>query len=328
MFKNKSILITGGTGSFGKAFSKYIIENFDFKKLIIFSRDELKQFEMQNSQPYINNNKIRFFIGDIRDLDRLNFAFKDVDIVIHAAALKQVLSSEYNPFETIKTNIIGSQNVITASIHQSVSQVIALSTDKACSPLNLYGASKLCSEKLFINANTIAGIKKIKFSVLRYGNVNGSRGSVMPLFLNSLEKNKTLYVTDERMTRFSIKMQGAIDMVLWGIKNFYGGEILVPKIPSYKIIDLCKALNKKYKVSGIRVGEKIHEDLISFSESLNLLENKKYFIILRQKDKKIISHYKKKSLKIIKKQFQYSSGTNSKFLTINELRVLLQNLND
>lgn len=245
MFKNKTIFISGGTGSFGLNFSKYIIENYNFKKIIIYSRDELKQFEMQNSVPFKNNKKLRFFIGDIRDLERLNTALRDVEIVIHAAALKQVSSSEYNPFEAVKTNIIGSQNIITASINQNVRQVIALSTDKACSPLNLYGATKLCSEKLFVNANSIAGKKNIKFSVLRYGNVNGSRGSVMPLFLKKKQNNESLFITDKRMTRFSIKMSSAINMVLWGLKNFYGGEILVPKLPSYRVVDLAKALDMK-----------------------------------------------------------------------------------
>jgi UDP-N-acetylglucosamine 4,6-dehydratase len=328
MFKNKTIFISGGTGSFGLNFSKYIIENYNFKKIIIYSRDELKQFEMQNSVPFKNNKKLRFFIGDIRDLERLNTALRDVDIVIHAAALKQVSSSEYNPFEAVKTNIIGSQNIITASINQNVKQVIALSTDKACSPLNLYGATKLCAEKLFVNANSIAGKKNIKFSVLRYGNVNGSRGSVMPLFLKKKQNNERIFITDKRMTRFSIKMNSAINMVLWGLKNFYGGEILVPILPSYRVVDLAKALNMKYEICGIRQGEKIHEDLISFSESMNLFKIKNYYLILKDKQKNLMTYYKKKGGKIVIDNFQYNSYSNKDFLSIETLRSILMNLDD
>ena len=328
MFKNKTIFISGGTGSFGLNFSKYIIENYNFKKIIIYSRDELKQFEMQNSIPFKNNKKLRFFIGDIRDLERLNTALRDVEIVIHAAALKQVSSSEYNPFEAVKTNIIGSQNIITASINQNVKQVIALSTDKACSPLNLYGATKLCAEKLFVNANSIAGKKNIKFSVLRYGNVNGSRGSVMPLFLKKKQNNESLFITDKRMTRFSIKMSSAINMVLWGLKNFYGGEILVPKLPSYRVVDLAKALDMKYKISGIRQGEKVHEDLISLSESMNLVKIKNYYLILKDKQKDLMKHYKKKGANIVVDNFEYNSYLNKDFLSIETLKSILMNLDD
>ncbi len=325
MLKDKTILITGGTGSFGKFFSEYLIKNFSFKKLIIFSRDELKQFEMKDEKHFKNNKKIRFFLGDIRDVDRLNFAFRDVDIVIHAAALKQILSAEYNPFETIKTNVIGSQNIVQAAINQKVERVIALSTDKACSPLNLYGASKLCSEKIFINANYYKGNQKIKFSVLRYGNVNGSRGSVIPLFLKKKNLNQSLPVTDINMTRFSIKMEEAIEMVFWGLKNFQGGEILIPKVKSFKVIDLVKALNSKYFVTGIRIGEKLHEDLFSESESLNVIELKKYYI-LGQSRNKLISKYKNHNPKIFKKPFNYSSLNNKSYLKIDEIKKIFKDL--
>ena len=329
MLKNKTILITGGTGSFGKAFSKHLVSNFNFKKLIIFSRDELKQFDMQNEKIFKNNKKLRFFLGDIRDQDRLNVALNDVDIVIHAAALKQVLSSEYNPFETIKTNVIGAQNIINASINNNVKKVIALSTDKACSPINLYGASKLCAEKLFINANLMKGKKDILFSVLRYGNVNGSRGSVMPIFKQLSSKKKILPITNHNMTRFSIKMSEALEMVIWGLNNFKGGEILIPKIPSYNIVDLVEALKSKYKIIGIRQGEKLHEDLISKNESINSMIGNKYFILLRNNlDKELINHYKSKNFKLSNKEFIYNSGNNPHFLNISEIKKIFQHLDD
>lgn len=325
MFSNKSILITGGTGSFGKAFSKYLLKNYEIKRLVIFSRDELKQFEMQNEEIFIKYKKnLRFFIGDIRDFDRLNFAFDNIDIVIHAAALKQVLAAEYNPFETIKTNIIGAQNIITAAINKKVKKVIALSTDKACSPINLYGASKLCSEKLFINANKYKGKSNILFSVLRYGNVNKSRGSVIPLFKKLAAEKKILPVTDTSMTRFSIEMKEALEMVIWGIKNFKGGEILIPKIPSYKLIDLVKALNSDYKIIGSKSGEKLHEDLISESESLKLMVGKKYYIILNDlSDSKLMNYYIGKKFKLNKKKFVYNSGQNFNFLSISKIKSII-----
>ena len=280
MLNNKSILITGGTGTFGKAFVKKIIETYKIKRLVIFSRDEFKQYEMSKTFPSSKFPFIRFFIGDVRDKNRLSLAFKNIDLVIHAAALKQVDTAEYNPFEYINTNIIGAENVIQASLNSDVKQVIALSTDKAASPINLYGATKLCSDKLFIAANNIKGSKNIKFSVVRYGNVLGSRGSVLPMFLNL--KNNIFPITDTRMTRFNITIDEAIKFVLKSIKEAFGGEIFIPKIPSYRIVDVAKAVNNncKLKLIGIRPGEKLHEEMITASDSYNSLELKDYYVIL------------------------------------------------
>ena len=251
---NKSILITGGTGSFGKAFIKRIIQTQkNIKRLVIYSRDELKQYEMAKQFPE-KYKFIRYFIGDVRDLPRLKLAMNEIDCVIHAAALKQVPTAEYNPIEFIKTNVIGAQNIIEASLNSKVKKVIALSTDKACAPINLYGATKLCSDKLFIAANNLSE-KNIKYSVVRYGNVFGSRGSVVPLFLKQ-RKLGVFTLTDTRMTRFNITLEEGVNTVIWGMKNFYGGEILIPKIPSFKVIDLINAFGtKKIKVIGIRKGE-------------------------------------------------------------------------
>ena len=318
MFKNKSILITGGTGSFGKAFLKYLIKNYKgFKKIIIFSRDELKQYEMTN---YFSENRfpfIRYFIGDVRDLQRLKRAMGNVDYVIHAAALKQVPAAEYNPFEVIKTNVIGAQNIIEACLDTRVKKVIALSTDKAVAPINLYGATKLCSDKLFISANNIIGKKNLSFSIVRYGNVMGSRGSVIPKFLDQ-KKNGTLHITDKRMTRFSITMDESIKLVLWALKNSIGGEIFVPKIPSYKILDLAKAIAPyaKIKITGPRLGEKIHEDLITANESEYTIDLKKYYAILTflvksstnlLSDKLLRTYLNFKKSKRVKKGFSYRS---------------------
>lgn len=332
--KNKSILVTGATGSFGKSFIKHIITNHpDIKKLVVFSRDELKQHELKKE---VSTKKIfekmRFFLGDVRDNERLKEAFKDIDLVIHAAALKQVDTAEYNPKEFIKTNIIGAQNVIDAAVHNDVEKVIALSTDKASSPVNLYGATKLCSDKLFISANFFYGKKK--FSVVRYGNVEGSRGSVIPIFL----KNKNIFnITDKKMTRFSISLDESIKLVMWTIKNTIGGEIIVPKIPSYKIIELAKAINSKAKLKfiGLRPGEKIHEEMISFTESLNSMElNDKYLILPSFLDpphfyetRSINNYYKKKfKAKTSKKGFSYNSGQNKNFLTISELKKIISKI--
>ena len=282
MFKNKSLLITGGTGSFGKSFLKYLINNFKgFNKIIIFSRDELKQFEMSN---YFSENRfpfIRYFLGDVRDLRRLNQAMEGIDYVIHAAALKQVTAAEYNPFEVIKTNVIGAQNIIEACLNSGVKKVIALSTDKAVAPINLYGATKLCSDKLFISANNITGKKNLLFSVVRYGNVMGSRGSVIPKFLEQ-KKNGILHITDKRMTRFNITMDESIKLVLWALKNSLGGEIFVPKIPSIKIVDLAKAMgpNLNIKIIGVRPGEKIHETLITSEEMSRTKSFPGHYIIM------------------------------------------------
>ena len=270
---NKTILITGGTGSFGENFTEYLLnKHAELKKLIIFSRDELKQHELKKK--FIKNkffSKLRFFLGDVRDASRLLLAFNNVDIVIHAAALKQVDTAEYNPSEFIKTNILGAQNIFEAAFYNNVSKIIALSTDKASSPINLYGATKLCSDKLFTSANHFLGQKK--FSVVRYGNVAGSRGSVIPYFLSQKNKN-SLNITDKNMTRFNISIKDSIALVMWSIKNAFGGEIVVPKIPSYKIIDLAKAVNEKAKINiiGIREGEKIHEEMISENESLSAID--------------------------------------------------------
>ena len=297
MFKNKSILITGGTGSFGKAFLKEILKKkYDFKKVIVFSRDELKQHEMKISKEFneIVNKNLRYFIGDVRDEDRLNFALRNVDYVIHAAALKQVPTGEYNPFEVIKTNVIGSQNLITAAIKSKVKKVIALSTDKAVSPVNLYGASKLCADKLFTSSNNIVGEQNIAFSVVRYGNVAGSRGSVFPEF-EKQRINKKFLITDKKMTRFNISLDDSVNMVLWSLKNTFGGEIIVPKLPSYKILDLAKAIdqNVKIEIIGIRQGEKIHEELISKADNLYTYDIGKYYVIL-QNNKKLVNIYKQK----------------------------------
>ncbi|MDB4279954.1 UDP-N-acetylglucosamine 4,6-dehydratase (inverting), partial [bacterium] len=282
MFKNQTILITGGTGSFGKAFLKYLLFNHkDIKRIIVFSRDELKQFDlsMQFSEKKYPN--IRYFLGDIRDKDRLDRAMEDVDYVVHAAALKQVPAAEYNPFEVIKTNVIGAQNIVEACLDSKVKKVIALSTDKACAPINLYGATKLCSDKLFISANNIIGKRNLSFSVVRYGNVMGSRGSVIPEFFKQ-KKTGSINITNKNMTRFNITMQESIDLVVWALKNSIGGEIFVPKIPSYRILDLAKAIapDAKINIIGQRPGEKIHEELITKSESVHTVDLKKYYAIL------------------------------------------------
>ncbi len=328
-YKNKSILVTGGTGSFGKHFIKYLLKKkYPFKKIIIFSRDELKQHEMSQSSDFNEKNfkQLRYFIGDVRDKDRLNWATKEVNFIIHSAALKQVATGEYNPFEVIKTNIIGSQNVVEAAIDNSVEKVISLSTDKAVSPINLYGASKLCSDKLFISSNNIKGKKKISFSVVRYGNVMGSRGSVLPEFLKQNQRGY-FKITDKQMTRFNISLPEAVDMVIWALDNTIGGEIIVPKIPSFKIIDLAKSINNKlkFKLIGVRKGEKIHEDLISKADSLNTYDIKKYYLILNQ-ERNLINYYKKKyKARLVKKDFSYSSDNNKDFLNHSKLKKIISN---
>jgi UDP-N-acetylglucosamine 4,6-dehydratase (inverting) len=282
MIKNKSILITGGTGSLGKALTQYLVKNNpDIKKLIIFSRDEQKQYEMSNLFPESKYPFIRYFIGDVRDKERLIRAFNGVDIVIHAAAMKHVHLAEYNPDECIKTNVNGAQNVIDAALATSVSKVVALSTDKACAPINLYGATKLTSDKLFVAANNIKGSKDINFSVVRYGNVFASNGSVVPFFMNQ-KKNGELPITDLKMTRFNITIQGGIDMIMYAIENSLGGEIFIPKIPSYKITDLANAIcpSCKLNVVGIRPGEKLHEEMITSSDSFNTYDLGKMYIII------------------------------------------------
>ena len=326
---NKTILVTGGTGSFGKKFIEMVLRKFKLKKLIIYSRDEQKQFQLQ--QKWKSKN-IRYFIGDVRDLDRLSLAMDGVDIVIHAAALKHVTIAEYNPFEVVKTNIIGAENVIRASMENKVKKVVALSTDKASSPINLYGATKLTSDKLFVAANNYTGSKNIKFSVVRYGNVMGSRGSVIPLFLKN--KNKIINITDKNMTRFSITLEEGVDFVLLCLQKMLGGEIFIPKIPSYKIIDLAKAIapNSKIKFTGIRPGEKLHEEMISPSDAQNTIEYKKYFIITPQSE---FIMDKKKYMQVNKggkncgNDFSYNSKINKKFLKTSQSQKLIKsNLSD
>jgi len=322
---NKVILVTGGTGSFGKNFIQLLIKNYkNIKKIIIYSRDELKQFEMSNTFNAFENKKLRFFIGDVRDKDRLKIALENVDYVVHAAALKQVPSSEYNPFETIKTNIIGSQNLIEASLEKNVKKVLALSTDKASSPVNLYGATKLCADKLFVAASNMTGNKKISFSVLRYGNVFGSRGSVAQTFMDAKRKN-IFTVTDKNMTRFHITIQQAVNLALWSLYISFGDEIIIPKLPSYRILDLVRSISLKpnIKFIGIRPGEKIHEELISESDSLNTLEAKNFYLIFNNKNLSLQKYYKSKfKCKLVSKSFSYTSEKNKVFLSSQKLKKL------
>ena len=326
MFNKKSLLITGGTGSFGKEWVKYILKKYkSIRRLVIFSRDELKQYEMEKEFNLRKYPCLRYFIGDIRDSERLTTALRDIDYVIHAAALKQVPTAEYNPIETIKTNIIGAQNLIEASLKNKVKKVIALSTDKASSPINLYGATKLCSDKLFIAANNIKGKKKISFSIVRYGNVIGSRGSVVPSFLKS-KKTGTLLITDKRMTRFNLTLAQSVKMVEWSFKNSIGGEIFVPKIPSFKISDVADAISTKCEkiITGIRPGEKLHEEMITEADGINTLDLGNYYAITPDKEK-FMKKYKRLniSFKQLNEGFFYRSDTNSKFLNINEIRELI-----
>ena len=327
MFNNKSILITGGTGSFGKAFLKNALKKYkNIKRLVIFSRDEFKQFKLSEEFPVKKFPFLRYYLGDIRDKERLHRALNGIDYVIHAAALKQVPKAEEDPDEFIKTNIIGAQNLIQSSIERQVKKVVALSTDKAASPINLYGATKLCSDKLFTAANNIRGNRKIDFSIVRYGNVTGSRGSVIPHFLKT-KKQGFLEITDKRMTRFNISLKESIQMDDWAFRNSIGGEILVPKISSYKILDLAKAIspNSNLKFTGIRPGEKLHEELLNSGESLNTYETKDYYIILPNDKKKYKDFYEKKlKAKKVKKGFSYQSDQNT-FLTLEQLKKLLKN---
>ncbi|WP_038489164.1 UDP-N-acetylglucosamine 4,6-dehydratase (inverting) [Janthinobacterium agaricidamnosum] len=327
MLSDKSILITGGTGSFGKAFVKTVLERYPtIKRLVVFSRDELKQFEMAHEFSDEKYAGIRYFIGDIRDEARLRRALEGIDIVIHAAALKQVPAAEYNPFECIKTNVLGAQNLIEACLDSKVQRVVALSTDKAAAPINLYGATKLCSDKLFVAANNIIGHRDLRFSVVRYGNVMGSRGSVIPFFL---ERRATgvLPITDTAMTRFNISLQEGVDMVLWSLENAWGGEVLVPKIPSYRITDVARAIGPEceYPVVGVRPGEKIHEEMITSSDSFNTVDMGKYYAILPMGAKYSMQDYcDKLGAKPVPAGFCYDSGSNTDFLTEEQLRELIQ----
>ena len=323
MFNNKSILITGGTGSFGENFLKIILKRYKkVKRLVIFSRDEFKQYNLQQK---FNPNKyksLRFFLGDIRDKERIKTALNGIDIVIHAAALKQVPTAEYNPFEYINTNILGAENLIQACLENNVKKVIALSTDKASSPVNLYGATKLCSDKLFIAANNIKGKKNILFSVVRYGNVLMSRGSVVPLFKELSKNTNILPITEPNMTRFNISIEEACKFTIQCLKLANGGEIFVPKIPTYKITDLAKAINPKckFKIIGIRPGEKLHEEMISTNDSINTIQNKNLYIILPKWVKKKYKNFQKVPL-----NFSYNSFNNPKYLKINELKKIIKN---
>jgi UDP-N-acetylglucosamine 4,6-dehydratase (inverting) len=328
MLNNKSILITGGTGSFGKAFVKTVLNLYpDVKRLVVYSRDELKQFEMEQEFSSSVNKSMRYFIGDIRDSDRLRRALEGIDTVVHAAALKQVPAAEYNPFECIKTNILGAQNLVESCLDtDSIRNVVALSTDKAAAPINLYGATKLCSDKLFVAANNIKGKRNIRFSVVRYGNVMGSRGSVVPFFL---ERRHTgiLPITEPHMTRFNISLQDGVDMVIWAIANAQGGEIFVPKIPSYRITDLATAIGPEcdHSIVGIRPGEKIHEEMITASDSFNTVDLGRYFAILPTTGKHDAQHYcDHNGCKLVTPGFAYNSGTNPDFLTVEQLRELIR----
>ena len=332
MFKNKTILVTGGTGSFGQTFVKTCIEKFKAKKIIVYSRDELKQSEMEKKFSDSKYTKLRYFIGDVRDLQRLKIALQDVDIVVHAAALKHVPIAEYNPFEFVKTNIIGAQNIIEAvlDINSRVSKVVALSTDKAAAPINLYGATKLASDKLFVSANNIKGNRNIKFSVVRYGNVMGSRGSVLEYFQNCKNK-KSLNITDKDMTRFNISIQQGVDFVFFALKNMWGGELFIPKIPAYKITDLASAVapGVKHKIIGVRPGEKIYEEMLTLTDSLRTAEFEKYYVIMP--DSKYVKWNKRKFLNknskdkgnILKKPFSFNSQDTKDRLLVKDLKKII-----
>jgi len=324
MFDNKSILITGGTGSFGKELVSTVLAKYRPSRLIIFSRDELKQSEMQSDYAHHKNSPLRFFLGDIRDRERLYRAFDGVDIVIHAAALKQVPAAEYNPLEVIKTNIMGAANIIDAAIDRNVDKVIALSTDKACNPVNLYGATKLCSDKLFSAARTYSGSHQTKFSVVRYGNVIGSRGSVIPLF-KQMKENGKITITDPRMTRFWITLQQGVGFVIKCLDLMQGGEIFVPKIPSMNIMDLAEAIapNCEIETIGIRPGEKLHEVLISEDDIHRTIEYQDYFVI-RPYTHDHIKIDKGASGSPCQKDFQYKSNTNSDWLDVSSLRRMVE----
>ncbi len=325
MLNNKAILITGGTGSFGKAFTRYVLENYNPKKIIIYSRDEFKQYMMQNEfKEY--KSKLRFFIGDVRDKERLARAFEGVDYVIHAAAMKQVPACEYNPAEAIKTNIHGAQNVIDAALDSNVKKVVALSTDKAVNPVNLYGGTKLVSDKLFIAANAYAGDKDINFSIVRYGNVAGSRGSIIPLFHNIIKNGGTeLPITDYRMTRFWISLRQGVELVIKALEEAKGGETFISKIPSFKITDLAEAMLPGCKMPeiGIREGEKLHEIMVTVEDSMTTYEYDKHFIVYPQmvwSDKRKAEPTGKK----VPEGFSYSSGNNTEWLTVEEIRELIK----
>lgn len=326
MLNNNSVLITGGTGSFGKKFVATILNNYpQVRRLVIFSRDEMKQFEMAQEFSPQDYPQLRYFIGDVRDKDRLLKAMRDIDIVIHAAALKHVPIAEYNPFECIKTNVLGAQNVIDACLETDVQKVVALSTDKAAAPINLYGATKLCSDKLFVAANNMKGKRDIKFSVVRYGNVFCSRGSVVPFFLKKKAEG-TIPITDKRMTRFNITLKDGVQLVLDALDKMWGGEIFVPKIPSYKILDVAKAVAPECSIEyvGIRPGEKIHEEMITQTDSLNSVEFDDYYVILPSMPLWNVDKFMQTfNGRMCKQGESYNSGENEQWLTVEELASLV-----
>lgn len=327
LLADSSVLVTGGTGSFGKKFIGTLLERYPtIRRLVVFSRDELKQSEMAYLYPEDKYPALRFFIGDVRDAPRLKRAMEGIDTVVHAAALKQVPAAEYNPFEAIKTNVLGAQNVIDAAIDSGVQRVVALSTDKAAAPINLYGATKLCSDKLFIAANNFRGRHDIRFSVVRYGNVMGSRGSVVPFFLEKA-KSGTLPITDERMTRFNISLEEGVELVLFALEKMWGGELYVPKIPSFRITDLAEAIgpNCKRVVVGIRPGEKLHEEMITETDGFNTIEFDRYFVILPSSKLWDVDEFQKAfNGKRCRIDFSYSSGKNSEWLDVAQLRQLIK----
>ena len=334
MLNNKSVLITGGTGSFGKKFVETILRDYpNVKKIVIYSRDELKQFELKQKYPEKDYHQLRFFIGDVRDGERLKRACEGIDVIIHAAAIKQVDTAEYNPDECIKTNVHGAQNVINAALQTGVKHVVALSTDKACAPINLYGATKLTSDKLLTAANNISGSKDIRFSVVRYGNVMGSRGSVIPFFINKRDSGvKELPITDMRMTRFNISLQAGVDLVMFAIGHHLGGEIFIPKIPSYHIVDVAKAIapNLPQVEVGIRPGEKLHEEMITATDAMNTIDLGRYYAILpsvsfKHQREEYLEHHQ---AKLVPEGFHYSSDQNEEWETVESLRTKIKEFVD
>ena len=320
------ILLTGGTGSFGKAFIAATLKRFpDLQRLVVYSRDELKQWELQQLFPATQFPQLRFFLGDVRDGERMRRALEGCDTVVHAAALKQVPAAEYNPMEFVKTNVLGAENLIQACLDTNVNRVVALSTDKAAAPINLYGATKLCSDKLFIAANNIRGDRDLRFSVVRYGNVMGSRGSVIPFFLEKA-KSGVLPITDPAMTRFNISLQEGVQMVLWSLENSLGGELLVPKIPSYRIVDVAQAIGPgcEKPVVGIRPGEKIHEEMITASDSFSTVDLGDYYAILPS-DGSVQKMYERagRLFEAVPQGFAYDSGSNPEFLSVEQIRELI-----
>jgi len=326
--KNKSLLITGGTGSLGKALTEHILSEYpEIRRLIIFSRDEQKQFQMAQEYSVEKYPQIRYFIGDVRDRDRLTRAFKGVDYVIHAAAMKHVHLAEYNPEECIKTNIGGAQNVVDACFETNVQRVVALSTDKACAPINLYGATKLTSDKLFVAANNIKGDSPIRLSVVRYGNVMGSNGSVIPFFISKKKNDGILPITDPNMTRFNISLEGGVEMVMYALKHAWGGELFVPKIPSYRITDVAEAIGPECEkpVVGIRPGEKVHEEMITPSDSFYTYDLGKYYAILPVTHQwKLEDYLNEFNATRVAEGFSYNSGENTEWETVEGLRKLIK----